>query len=165
MFWLAFLAGYLCRSALGDWLISVHTGSWSAQIYWVGVAILRVFTTFVVVIVAVSVCIAIAFFSVGVCQEIWYQIFRRRLLSIFSRQSTHRDHYEDSSSGAPKEPVRALKHSQSVKDDAAVSPQPPSKSLLARIQALESQAHKDSMEELSVKEEDSDMSVTILGSE
>lgn len=171
LFWLVFLAGYLCRDALGDWLMAVHTGSVWTQIVVVSTGLFRVFLTFVLLAVVVVVCVYITFFVSAVIQEGWYQFFQRRIVQIFARQRQRREEElqqaaedEDSDDiGAPKESVNARKHARRAREGVHNPPPDgaPKKSLMGRLRELDQQAQSDMAAEVDV--DDSEITVTIIG--
>lgn len=168
LFWMVFVAGYLCRDALGDWLMDAHSGSLWYQVCAVSAALVRVFLTFVLVALVVTVCVFIAFGVIAVLQELWYQFFERRLVAVFTRQRQRHDEElmaaaEDEADdiGAPKESVSARKHARRGRSGANNPPQePPGKSLLGRLAELDQQAQADRAAELDL--DDVEIKVTIL---
>lgn len=171
--WLVFLAGYLCHDVLGDWLIAAHTGTVSRQVLFISEGLFRVFLTFALVAIVAIVCVAIVFFVAAVLQEIWYQFFERKLVSIFVRQRQRREEElrraaEDDDVdgiGAPSESVNARKHARQAREGIHNPPsEAPKGSLMGRLAELERQA-QEAYEQESVEEDDDDeIQVTILGS-
>lgn len=145
--WLTFIAGYLCRDVLGDWLLSAHTGSLWDQICLVSTGVFRVFLTFVFLAVTITVCLSAAVVFVGVLQEVWYQVIQRRIIAVFMRRrEQHQEELrraaeedeDDNDIGAPKESVSARKHARRGREGTHNQPRG-----TRRMQQLMQQAEAD----------------------
>lgn len=113
LFWAVFVMGYLSRDLLRAWVVETHSATLPEQAKLVLTAAFRVFMTF-----AIFVCVALfssflLIFSIGVIQEVWYQVFTRRLVPwLFrTREQLEEPEEDDADIGAPKKPVNARKHS------------------------------------------------------
>ena len=165
VFWLVFTAGYLCRNVLGDWLFDAHTGSVGSQIILVSSGLFRVFLTFVLVAVVGLACSAIVFGTWAVLQELWYQFFERKIISLLARAKQRREEElmaaaEDEGEGAPKNSVRALDHAR--KGPGVRSNDAPVRPLSDRLQKLRRRAKKAAADEAAAEAaEDTEIKVTI----
>lgn len=121
--WLVFLAGYVCRSALGDWLVEAHSGSLVDQVALVTSGLFRLFLTFLLVALTLNVCAFLGWGTVALLQECWYQFFQRKIIAILFKNklgSAEDDDDEDETgdpdfSEKPRKPVSALKHARRPK--------------------------------------------------
>lgn len=142
LFWLVFLAGYLCRDVLGDWLLAAHSVPFWEQTVTISSALFRVFWTFVLVSVVGSTCVFIAFFTSASLQELWYQFFQRRIMSLLSsvRDRREKEIQEAAATGdadgigAPTESVNARKHAASAR---AGKHNPPSEKVIRLTELAE----------------------------
>lgn len=117
--WLCLVAGYLSRDVLGDWLVSVHTTSYSEQVWLLVAGTFRLLTTFVVLSVSTILFCALAFMFVALGQEVWYQFVKRHLVSLWLRQQKRRIdaiqevlEEDEEEAGAPKKSVNARRHAR-----------------------------------------------------
>lgn len=154
LFWLIFVCGYLCRDVLGSWLVDAHSGPLQSQVVIVGSGVGRLFLSFVIVIGVTLFCVLVLFLAVGFSQELWYQIFTRRVIALYMKRRTQerqerRDSLEDvdpeaADIGAPKKPVSVLRHLRSEpgkpKEDSENSEEPPKTSITGRFKKLKEQA-------------------------
>lgn len=165
LFWLIFVAGYLCRGVLGDWLLEAHTGTVASQVAAVSEGLFRVFLTFVLFAVVVSVCVGVAFGAVGVLQELWWQVFKRRVVALLTRRRERREEElrraaeeDEGDIGAPRESVSARRHARRGRDGTH-NPPKPTGSLMGRLKELEAQAET---EEVAPTMDDDDIEVVYL---
>lgn len=120
--WVVFLCGFLCRDYLGEWLVAAHSGSFWEQIQFVFVSTIRLFITCAVVLCSLSIVISGSMFLFAVGQEVWYQLFKRKIINILMRQRRARqeeiqqaiEEEGDKTPRAPKESVSAVKHARKV---------------------------------------------------
>lgn len=143
--WLIFICGYLCRDGLGDWLVEAHSGSVLEQLGLITAGVGRIFLTFVIVAAVGLACTALLLGTVGLLQELWYQIFTRRIIAILIRQRERRDEeiqrqldgrVDAGDIGAPRESVSALRHARSESGEV----EPPKRSVSGRLRALQKAA-------------------------
>ena len=159
LFWLVFLAGYLCRDALGDWLLAAHSGSLWHQTCAISYALFRVFLTFVLVAVVGTTCVFIVFFVTATMQELWYQFFQRRIMSILTQRGERREKEmqeiaagDDDGIGAPTEPVNARKHARQGRDGTNNPPKPLGRlAQLALIADDDKAAEDDLLDDVEIK--------------
>lgn len=88
---LVFAVGFASHGALGSWVVDLVQQDPVTQFYMVFRAVFTVLTALLAVLVNVGLFAGGLFFTVALIQEVHYQLFQRRIISLLIKQLTPPD--------------------------------------------------------------------------